>query len=328
MEKAEVKQARTRLEDVVPRAAPFVIYIDPSGACNFKCSFCPCNTTDFMAAERHKVMEWELFEKILQDLRAFQGQVSVINLYGFGEPLLNPRIADMVKAIKENHCCREVRVTTNGSLLTEERSRALIEAGVDLVRVSVEAMSTPGYQALCGVDIDVSEILRNITAFYQLAQAKGTSKISAKIFSDALESPEDEARFHTLFSPITDFHYIEGIEPIWSEFGQDCPVFSQKANYTYQTDERREICTFPFTDMLIHSNGIVGPCCADWKFAAQYGDVRTEALSSIWNGSRHKAFQLAHLSMELSPFCSTCQRKPLDRIKNRDLLTQRIKALI
>ena len=76
------------------------------------------------------MMTWELFEKILEELKAFQGQVKVINLYGYGEPLLHPRIADMVRLLKENHCCREVRITTNASLLSEEKSHALVEAGV------------------------------------------------------------------------------------------------------------------------------------------------------------------------------------------------------
>lgn len=86
---------------------------------------------------------------------------------------MNPRIADMVRVLKENHCCREVRVTTNAALLTEEKSRALIEAGVDLVRVSVEAISTEGYRELCGVKIDFSEIVCNIETFYRISVCGG-----------------------------------------------------------------------------------------------------------------------------------------------------------
>lgn len=326
MDKAEVKQARTRLEDVVPRSAPFVIYLDPCGACNFKCSFCPCNTVEEQAAERHKMMSWELFEKLLNDLRAFQGQVSVINLYGFGEPLLNSRIADMVRALKQAHCCREVRITTNGSLLDEGKSRALIDAGVDMVRVSVEAISTEGYKALCGVQIDLSEILYNIETFYCLAHAAGKSKISAKIFSDTLRGSKDEERFHELFAPITDYNYVETVEPIWSEFEgyQAVSVSDPASDHCYREGERREICSFPFTDLCIHSNGIVGACCCDWKFATQYGDARTEALSEIWNGERHRAFQRAHLAMKPNPFCAACQRKPPDRIEDPEFLMKRI----
>lgn len=323
MNKAEAKQARARLEDVVPRPAPFVIYLDPCGACNFKCGFCPCNTMEEQAAERHKMMSWELFEKLLNDLQAFRGQVSVINLHGFGEPLLNPRTADMVRALKQTHCCREVRITTNGSLLDEEKSRALIGAGVDIVRVSVEALSTQGYKELCGVQIEFSEILRNIETFHRLAQAAGTGRISAKIFSDTLRGPEDEARFHELFDPITDYHYVEPVEPIWSEF-KAYESARERTPRCYQAGEQRGTCSFPFTDMCIHSNGAVGACCSDWKFATQYGDAKTEALSKIWNGRRHRAVQRAHLEMRLNPFCAACRRKSPDRIEDPKLLLKRI----
>ncbi|MCI8971856.1 MAG: radical SAM protein [Oscillibacter sp.] len=325
MSKQEAKQVRTRLEEVVPRRAPFVIYLDPCGACNFKCNFCPCNISGERAAERHAVMSWELFEKIAADLDAFEGQVSVINLYGFGEPLLNPRIADMVRVLKENHCCREVRITTNASLLTEEKSWALIEAGVDLVRVSVEAISTEGYQELCGVKIDFSEIVRNIETFYRISvRGGGTSKVSAKIVSAALKTEEDKKRFSEIFSPITNFYYVEEIEPIWSEFEEMKMPSGGLADRCYQAGERREICSMPFTDMCIHSNGIVGACCSDWKFATEYGDVNREHLSEIWNGKRHREFQCAMLARKPIPFCAACMRKPPDRIEEPEILMQKI----
>lgn len=325
MAKQETKQARTRLEEVVPRGAPFVIYLDPCGACNFKCSFCPCNISGERAAERHTVMSWDLFEKIAEDLNAFQGQVSVINLYGFGEPLLNPRIADMVRVLKENRCCREVRITTNASLLTEEKSRALIDAGVDLVRVSVEAVSSEGYRELCGVRIDFSEIVHYIETFHSLSVRRGgTSKVSAKIVSAALKTEEDRRRFSDLFSPITDFHYVEEIEPIWSEFEEMEMPAGGYADRCYRPGEQRGICSMPFTDMCIHANGIVGACCSDWKFATQYGDAREESLAEIWNGKRHREFQCAMLARKPIPFCAACMRKPPDQIEKPELLMQKI----
>ena len=116
----EVKNHRQPLEKVIPLKAPFVVYIDPCGACNFKCSFCPCNNSDYLIKERHHIMEWDLFDKIVHDLKEFDGQIMVINLHGFGEPLMNSNIVKMVEKLKEFKICREVRLTTNGSLLTED----------------------------------------------------------------------------------------------------------------------------------------------------------------------------------------------------------------
>lgn len=328
MERSEVKHKRSRLEDVVPRSAPFSIFLDPCGACNFRCNFCPCNISGFQAVERHKMLEWELFEKIAEDLKAFHGEVKVIDLYGFGEPLLNPRIADMVRILKENQLCREVRITTNASLLSEEKSRDLIEAGVDLLRVSVEALSTQDYQKLCGVNVEFSKILRNVEVFFKLS--RGTeSKIAAKIVSATMKTKEDQKQFYDLFEPITDYHYIEEVDAYWAEFDEFVtPRGNLKVgSRCYQQGEQRDICTFPFTDMCIHSNGVVGACCVDWKFATQYGDVRYEHLADIWNGKEHQEFQIAHLEQRLEetiPYCAACVRKSSDRIDHPKMLLKKL----
>ena len=44
--KAEIKprielENRTKLEEVIPLATPFVLFVDPSDICNFHCKFCP-----------------------------------------------------------------------------------------------------------------------------------------------------------------------------------------------------------------------------------------------------------------------------------------------
>lgn len=330
MEKQEIKHKRMRLEDIVPRTAPFVIFLDPCGACNFKCNFCPCNISDFQAAERHKMMEWPLFEKIVEDLKAFHGEVKVINLYGYGEPLLNPRIADMVKKLKVNDCCREVRITTNASLLDAEKSRALIDAGVDLIRVSVEALSTQGYRELCGIDMDFQQILNNIEQFYDISRGTG-SKIAAKIVSATMKTAEDQKHFYDLFSSITDYHFIEEIDFYWSGFDEMKLPESHYAvkSMCYQVCEEKQICTFPFTDMCIHSNGVVGACCVDWKFATQYGDVKKEHLVDIWNGKKHLEFQCAHLEKKLGSynrFCANCVRKSYDKINDPVYLLEKLKS--
>ena len=44
--KAEIKSKlnldqRVALQEVIPLETPFLLYVDPSSACNFRCQFCP-----------------------------------------------------------------------------------------------------------------------------------------------------------------------------------------------------------------------------------------------------------------------------------------------
>ncbi len=151
----EKHNARQRLLDVVPLKQPFVVMIDPCGACNFKCSFCPCNISDVNAEQRHSVMKIELFEKIVNDLRQFPGKIKAIDMYGLGEPLLNKKLPEMIKMIKKADVCEKVRISTNASLLDNEMGQALCEAGLDYMKVSLEALDDAGYKEVCGVNVNI-----------------------------------------------------------------------------------------------------------------------------------------------------------------------------
>lgn len=325
MERIETQHSRQNLGDVLPLAAPFTIYLDPCGVCNFQCAFCPCNNSDEHKQERHTMMEWSLFEKIVCDLQEFNGAIKVINLYCFGEPLLNPRIADMVAAIKKNHLCREVRITTNGSLLTSELSQKLIDAGIDLVRVSVEALNDEDYKKICKSPISFQVIRQNIADFYRLSRSS-QSKISAKIVNASLKNENDVKLFYHLFEDITDFHFIEEVEAYWPEFHmENLPTDGVEATQKcYLPGETRRICTFPFTDMAIHSNGNVVACCVDWQSQTKYGNAAADSIYDLWFGSALRTMQFKHL--DRSAYCNTvckyCNRKPIDNINN-DALTIR-----
>jgi len=80
--------------------------------------------------------------------------------------------------------------------------------------------------------------------------------------------------------------------------------------------------------MTIHSNGIVGVCCVDWKFATQYGDVNQEHLIDIWNGKKHIELQCAHLTRSIAPdsVCGSCQYLPWDHIEDSAVLLKKIRG--
>lgn len=328
MERIETRHARTKLEDVIPRATPFAVFIDPCGACNFKCCFCPCNNSQYRVKERHQAMSWDIFQRALQGLKTWaqrdreagndETSLKVVNLYGFGEPLMNPRIANMVCALKESQVCREIRLFTNGALLTEELGQQLIDAGLDILRVSVEALDSDGYRELCGVDIQFDQIVENVAAYYR--RSRGTSsQVTAKIVSATLKGPEDLDRFNAIFEPISDYYFVEDLGNNWPEFDEmkmPDQEHVQGHKLHFARNEARRICTLPFTDMMVHSDGTVSACCVDWKAGTAYGNLAEQSLDGIWRGQRLRAFQLMHLdrSAYQDTICRDCCKMAMDDI--------------
>ena len=73
-------QGRTALETVIPLATPFIVFVDPASACNFKCTFCPTGHRDLIAetGRFQGAMKFEVFQKIIDDLAEFDRPLKVL----------------------------------------------------------------------------------------------------------------------------------------------------------------------------------------------------------------------------------------------------------
>lgn len=210
-----------------------------------------------------------------------------------------------------------MRLTTNCSLLTHELSEKLVDAGLDYFRISIEGLDAASYKSLCGVNIDYAKMLEEISYLYQIS--RGTQlEIAIKIVDASLHSTEDEERFFHIFSPISDHTFIERLKNIWPEY-DDVPIDAglDVRDLDYQTVHHTyEICAYPLTHMLVHSNGDIGVCCLDWKHATCYGNVNTMTLVDAWNSEHLRDFRIKHLQgrREEIPFCCECSQVSNDNV--------------
>jgi len=82
-------------------------------------------------------MAFDMFKKIVDDLRGFPYPVRVLRLYKEGEPLMNKRFAEMVGYARQSDKIERIDTTTNGVLLTLKTSEKVIAAGIDQINISV-----------------------------------------------------------------------------------------------------------------------------------------------------------------------------------------------
>jgi len=109
------------------------VEVETDSRCNRSCHYCPVAVAPRPV---HKMSE-ELFTSIVDQLVeiGFHGRFSP---HFFGEPLLDERLPDLVRIVKARLPRVQVVVYTNGDLLTPDRSRALLQAGVSLFIVTFE----------------------------------------------------------------------------------------------------------------------------------------------------------------------------------------------
>ena len=136
------------------------VYIEPTSQCNLTCRTCIRNAWD----EPMGQMTEATFERIIDDLQTLDPRPSIF-FGGFGEPLSHPRITDMVARAKK--VSSKVELITNGMLLDEERSRALIQAGLNTLWVSVDG-ATPESYADVRLGAALPDIFKNIARYRDL----------------------------------------------------------------------------------------------------------------------------------------------------------------
>jgi len=309
--KAEIKprielENRTRLETVIPLDVPFLVFLDPSDVCNFQCKFCPTGNRELIKGiHRHsRVMDFDLYKKIIDDLCAFEHPIKVLRLYKDGEPLLNPRLAEMVRYAKESGCALQVDTTTNGSLLNPKINLELIDAGLDRIHISLNGLSEESYQEFAGYKITFKTLVENIRHFYE---HRKQCLVCIKIVGDDL-SEEEKQSFFDIFGNIADRIFIEHVAPCWPKFemkdvrpNADVGIYGQKIKAV-------EVCPYIFYSLSVNSDGKVSLCFLDWSRELIIGDLHTESFKEIWNGEKLYAYRRMHLLKKRreNPICAVC----------------------
>jgi cyclic pyranopterin phosphate synthase len=140
-------------------------------ACNFRCPYCMpaervADDYGFDAASRLS------FDEIETLVRGFvHTGVTKLRLTG-GEPLLRKRLPELIARLAAIEGLTDIALTTNGSLLAPH-ARALRDAGLHRVTVSLDALDPELFRALSGGRGEVAEVLKGIDA----AQAAGFGPI-------------------------------------------------------------------------------------------------------------------------------------------------------
>ena len=109
---------------------PVCLYLETTNRCNLLCTTCP---RTYEELEPPADMSWELFTRIVDQVP----DISRVVLHGVGEPMLVKELPRMIRYLKDRGAY--VLFNTNGTVLNEKNGRALIEAGLDELRVSLDA---------------------------------------------------------------------------------------------------------------------------------------------------------------------------------------------
>ena len=135
------------------------LYVEVSSRCNLACKMCFRHS---WIGESFGDLDPAVFVRLMDD-PALSGTETVF-FGGMGEPLLHPALADLAAFASARG--KKVELVTNGTLLTGEKARELLDAGVSRIWISIDELYENYGKIQIGSDFGL--VLGNLEAFNEL----------------------------------------------------------------------------------------------------------------------------------------------------------------
>jgi MoaA/NifB/PqqE/SkfB family radical SAM enzyme len=315
---------------------PRSLYLETTSRCNSLCETC---ILTFGGREPQKDLTWPEFRTIVDQFPVLDR----VLLHGIGEPLLNRELPRMVAHLKE----RGAQVLFNSNVITlrPRLGRALIDAGLDELRVSLDATTPETYARVRGVDA-FAKVVANLERLAGAKREAGASHPRVSLWFTALRDNIDEipglvplaqrveaAGIHlqrlvynglglataeqSLFGRLREretavLHATEtraaeaGIA--FDASGAATPEVSLTPTHA---DRPWSACRRPWGLVYVTVHGNVLPCCIAPFITQHYegiilGNLYQQSLEAVWWGDRYLEFRSAIQTAEPPEPCRGC----------------------
>lgn len=282
---------------------PSQIIVDITEVCNLECIHCP--HTEFKKSEYYaaRYLDPVLNAKIVDEVREHgAGQTQYIRYSSEGEPLVHPNGYEMIE-YAARHSGVYVTLTTNGTIMNEKRTRRLLDSGVHMIDISIDAF-TPETYAKIRVKGDLTITRSNVLNLISWIRQSGSS---TKVVVSFIEQPQNQ-------------HETAEFQTYWTEQGADSVVVRRLhsaagavadiANHmrSEQASKMRRPCVYPWERLVINPRGYLAFCPADWTHGSTITDYRETTVAQIWQGEFYQKLRAAHLNNDFSShaFCGNC----------------------
>ena len=287
---------------------PERLQIETFMGCNARCTMCSIHNWKRQKGE----MTVPLFERIVGEASRFYPDIEVVSLAMDGEPLMGQFISERVAYCKIRGLSN-VGFATNGSLLTRDLGKKLLDAGLDWISFSFDTLNKEVYEKK-RVNLKYNETITNIHNFIK---ERDEGDYGTRINVRYLDHEKNSEAFAEYFQHWN--KYLKGHDQI-----HNGRVFNWYSNEG-ETDIKNEklSCPYPISNIVILRDGTVPLCCKDFNASFMFGNVMSRSLKDIWDSLRWKEVRALHRSERGAEMkiCKGCDMP--DYEKKRELIIQK-----
>ncbi|MBF0479363.1 MAG: radical SAM protein [Candidatus Omnitrophica bacterium] len=278
---------------------PLCVEVESSYYCNLRCPMCAREVIGTF--DEKGFLEPEIYTKLLKE--ASQHQMSAIMMDHEGEPLTNPRIADMVKEAQDAGLF-DIWLHTNANLLTEELSEALIKNGITKMNFSIDAATEQTYDKI-RIGGNYPLVVKNVMKFLELKKKMKKDYIRTRVsFVLQKDNGHEREAFINLWKDKVNLISIQSMV--------DFKHFVNSQEELSADDLKKFICFRAFQLLIVRYNGDVIPCGMTFRHYKKeeydLGNLKNTTIEECWNSKISKHIRECHLQKQHDkiPFCRDC----------------------
>jgi uncharacterized Fe-S cluster-containing radical SAM superfamily protein len=271
--------------DAVSGDFPPVVRLETTNACNARCIICPHREMRRPVA----TMSSGLYTRLIDECAA--AGCREVHLHNFGEPLLDKHLEERIAYAKEKGI-RRVKIFCNGSLLTPDRARGLIEAGLDEVKVSLDGATEEEFERI-RPPLKFHAVVQNVT---ELVKLRNAARSKLKVHVACCSTTDREATMQSLAQVVDRF------------------AFGKLHNWGGQStvkERLRKPCSRLWRTFTVLASGDVALCCLDYDGQQLLGRVDdSHSIREVWNGQIYRDIRRQHREARQSeiPLCAQCTK--------------------
>jgi radical SAM protein with 4Fe4S-binding SPASM domain len=296
--------------DMAASPFPSFIQLQTINACQASCVMCPYPV--YKNVHPRGRMDDDLFDKVAAEI-AEHSEIETFIPMLQNEPLLDKHIFEKITRFKERTGGRvRVELVTNGAFLTDENIDKMRESKLDLLDISLDAVSREVYKKI-RIGLDYDEVLAGVERV-----------ISADLPATSV--------FVRLVKQKENVHEVEAFSAHWRKRGVSVFIYTvhnrvgavAKFEEKVRLPERQvpvlhkigrrlaraylKHCPVPFSTANILHNGDMLMCVHDWGRKEVIGNVRDATIAELWNGPRMREIRarVHERDYDALPACRDC----------------------
>ncbi|KJU85798.1 radical sam domain protein [Candidatus Magnetobacterium bavaricum] len=277
---------------------PGYLVIDPTNHCNLRCALCP--TWQDTQGRPKGMMALDSYKRLLDEVGPY---VFGVYLCNWGEPLLNPHLAEMIAYAKGYNTI--VGFSTNLNRLSDEIAGRIVGSGVDLIVLSIDGATEDGYGRYRAGG-SFSTVMGNIERLLAHRTRSGPFPLLIWQFlvnrynEGEVEAARQIARGYGIVfspSPLRTHMGKELLMPLYARVNEDAswlPTDRTYSRYDYEiapgARTKQRSCKWLWDASVVNWDGSVAPCCGVYEKSWDFDNCFVErgTFHRVWNSPRYR----------------------------------------